>query len=131
MIRKNKTRLLIILVFVLLIFLIIYLDNRVWDDNKSFALKKDLKVTVYSNKKISDFIKNIDGKIINDNKIDTNSLGNKKISFIYLNKNGKKRRGTFTIKVIDDVKPIIWLSSIYYVKKGSSDTIKSSIYGGR
>ena len=51
MIRKNKTRLLIILVFVLLIFLIIYLDNRVWDDNKSFALKKDLKVTVYSNKK--------------------------------------------------------------------------------
>ena len=58
MIRKNKTRLLIILVFVLLIFLIIYLDNRVWDDNKSFALKKDLKVTVYSNKKISDFIKN-------------------------------------------------------------------------
>ena len=66
MIRKNKTRLLIILVFVLLIFLIIYLDNRVWDDNKSFALKKDLKVTVYSNKKISDFIKNIDGKIIND-----------------------------------------------------------------
>lgn len=127
MIRKNKTRLLIILVFVLLIFLIIYLDNRVWDDNKSFALKKDLKVTVYSNKKISDFIKNIDGKIINDNKINTNSLGNKKISFIYLNKNGKKRRGTFTIKVIDDVKPIIWLSSIYYVKKGSSDTIKSSI----
>ena len=127
MIRKNKTRLLIILVFVLLIFLIIYLDNRVWDDNKSFTLKKDLKVTVYSNKKISDFIKNIDGKIINDNKIDTNSLGNKKISFIYLNKHGKKRRGTFTIKVIDDVKPIIWLSSIYYVKKGSSDTIKSSI----
>ena len=127
MIRKNKTRLLIILVFVLLILLIIYLDNRVWDDNKSFALKKDLKVTVYSNKKVSDFIKNIDGKIINDNKINTNSLGNKKISFIYLNKRGKKRRGTFTIKVIDDVKPIIWLSSIYYVKKGSSDTIKSSI----
>lgn len=28
--------------------------------------------------------------------------------------------------MIDDVKPIIWLSSIYYVK-GSSDTIESSI----
>ena len=127
MIRQKKVRLLILLVFVLLILLIIYLDNRVWNDNKSFALKKDLKVTVYSNKKVSDFIKNIDGKIINDNKINTNSLGNKKISFIYLNKRGKKRHGTFTIKVIDDVKPIIWLSSIYYVKKGSSDTIKSSI----
>ena len=58
MIRQKKVRLLILLVFVLLILLIIYLDNRVWNDNKSFALKKDLKVTVYSNKKVSDFIKN-------------------------------------------------------------------------
>ncbi len=127
MIRQKKVRLLIILVFVLLILLIIYLDNRVWNDNSNFTLKKNLKATVYSDKKISDYIKNIEGKIVSDSKINTNGLGNKKISFIYLNKNGKKRRGTFTIKVIDDVKPIIWLSSIYYVKKGSSDTIKSSI----
>ena len=127
MIRQKKARLLIILVFVLLILLIIYLDNRVWNDNSNFTLKKNLKATVYSDKKISDYIKNIEGKIVSDSKINTNGLGNKKISFIYLNKNGKKRRGTFTIKVIDDVKPIIWLSSIYYVKKGSSDTIKSSI----
>lgn len=127
MIRQKKVRLLIILVFVLLILLIIYLDNRVWNDNSNFTLKKNLKATVYSDKNISDYIKNIEGKIVSDSKINTNSLGNKKISFIYLNKHGKKRRGTFTIKVIDDVKPIIWLSSIYYVKKGSSDTIKSSI----
>lgn len=117
MIRQKKVRLLIILVFVLLILLIIYLDNRVWNDNSNFTLKKNLKATVYSDKKISDYIKNIEGKIVSDSKINTNGLGNKKISFIYLNKNGKKRRGTFTIKVIDDVKPIIWLSSIYYVKK--------------
>ena len=127
MIRQKKVRLLIILVFVLLISLIIYLDNRVWNDNSNFTLKKNLKATVYSDKKISDYIKNIEGKIVSDSKINTNRLENKKISFIYLNKHGKKRRGTFTIKVIDDVKPIIWLSSIYYVKKGSSDTIESSI----
>ena len=125
MIRQKKVRLLIILV--LLILLIIYLDNRVWNDNSNFTLKKNLNATVYSDKNVSDYIKNIEGKIVSDSKIDTNSLGNKKISFIYLNKRGKKRRGTFTIKVIDDVKPIIWLSSIYYVKKGSSDTIKSTI----
>lgn len=127
MIRQKKVRLLIILVFVLLISLIIYLDNRVWNDNSNFTLKKNLKATVYSDKNISDYIKNIEGKIVSDSKINTNRLENKKISFIYLNKHGKKRRGTFTIKVIDDVKPIIWLSSIYYVKKGSSDTIESSI----
>lgn len=127
MIRQKKVRLLIILVFVLLILLIIYLDNRVWNDNSNFTLKKNLKATVYSDKNVSDYIKNIEGKIVSNSKINTNSLGNKKISFIYLNKRGKKRRGTFTIKVIDDVKPVIWLSSIYYVKKGSSDTVKSSI----
>ena len=127
MIRQKKVRLLILLVFVLLILLIIYLDNRVWNDNSNFTLKKNLKATVYSDKKISDYIKSIEGKIVSDSKINTNSLGNKKISFIYLNKRGKKRRGTFNIKVLDDVKPVIFLSSVYYVKKGSSDTVKSSL----
>ena len=127
MIRKKKARLLILLVFILLILLIIYLNNRVWNDNSNFTLKKNLNATVYSDKKISDYIKSIEGKIVSNSKINTNSLGNKKISFIYLNKRGKKRRGTFNIKVIDDVKPVIFLSSVYYVKKGSSDTVKSSI----
>ena len=89
MIRQKKVRLLIILVFVLLILLIIYLDNRVWNDNSNFTLKKNLKATVYSDKNISDYIKKIEGKIVSDSKINTNGLGNKKISFIYLNKNGK------------------------------------------
>lgn len=127
MTRQKKVKLLILLVFILLILLIIYLDNRVWNDNSHFTLKKNLNATVYSDKKISDYIKSIEGKIVSDSKINTNSLGSKKISFIYLNKRGKKRRGTFNIKVIDDVKPVIFLSSVYYVKKGSSDTIKSSI----
>ena len=86
MIRQKKVRLLIILVFVLLILLIIYLDNRVWNDNSNFTLKKNLKATVYSDKKIRDYIKNIEGKIVSDSKINTNGLGNKKISFIYLNR---------------------------------------------
>lgn len=51
MIRQKKVRLLIILVFVLLISLIIYLDNRVWNDNSNFTLKKNLKATVYSDKR--------------------------------------------------------------------------------
>lgn len=34
--------------------------------------------------------KNIEGKIVSDSKINTNRLENKKISFIYLNKHGKK-----------------------------------------
>lgn len=127
MTRQKKVKLLILLVFVLLILLIIYLDNRVWNDNSHFTLKKNLSATVYSDKKISDYIKSIEGKIVSDSKINTNSLGSRKISFIYLNKRGKKRRGTFNIKVIDDVKPVIFLSSVYYVKKGSSDTVKSSI----
>ena len=86
MIRQKKVRLLILLVFVLFILLIIYLDNRVWNDNSNFTLKKNLNATVYSDKKISDYIKSIEGKIVSDSKINTNSLGNKKISFIYLNK---------------------------------------------
>ena len=34
------------------------------------------------NSKFCDYIKNIEGKIVSDSKINTNGLGNKKISFI-------------------------------------------------
>ena len=47
-------------------------------------IQEDVLESLKSTLENADFKKAL--KIINDNKIDTNSLGNKKISFIYLNK---------------------------------------------
>lgn len=127
---KKKVLILVSLfAFLVLLFLLLYIyfDNRPKDDNSKFSLKDDLSIEVYKDVKVSYFIKDIDGKIVKDKKINTNKIGNMKISFIYLNTRGKKRRGTFSIKVVDLEKPLVWLSNKYNIKLGSKDNLLDSI----
>ncbi len=111
----------------IVLFLYLYFDNKIREDNTSFTLKDNLKVNVYSDVNISYFIENIEGKIIEDKKIDTKKIGSKKISFIYLNSRNKKRMGNFKINIVDEEKPLIWLSNSYNVKVGSIDNLTDNI----
>ena len=127
---KKKVLILVSLfVFLVLLSLLLYIyfDNKLKDDNSKFSLIDDLSIEVYKDVNVSHFIKDIDGKIVKDKKINTNKIGNKKISFIYLNSRGKKRRGTFSIKVVDLEKPLVWLSNKYNIKRGSKDNLLDSI----
>lgn len=127
---KKKVLILVSLfVFLVLLSLLLYIyfDNKLKDDNSKFSLIDDLSIEVYEDVNVSHFIKDIDGKIVKDKKINTNKVGDKKISFIYLNSRGKKRRGTFSIKVVDLEKPLVWLSNKYNIKRGSKDNLLDSI----
>lgn len=128
----NKNTLMIgvgmVLTVVLVVLLWFYFDNRIVDDNDGFKVNADaLIVPVYKDVKVSDLIELIDGKIIDDEKIDTKSLGDKSVSFIYLNEDDKKRRGTFTITVKDKEKPLIWLTNSYRVKVNSKVNLAKEI----
>lgn len=116
-----------IFISLLVVILIIYFDNKIVDDNSGFTLKEDLYCNVFDKVTVNDFIVDKDLKIINSDKIDTKILGTKEISFIYLNDKGKKRRGTFKIKVIDDEAPIIWLNERYFIKVNSDDNLDEKI----
>ncbi len=127
--KKKVLMLVSLFVFLVLLSLLLYIyfDNKLKDDNSKFSLIDDLSIEVYEYVNVSHFIKDIDGKIVKDKKINTNKIGNKKISFIYLNSRGKKRRGTFSIKVVDLEKPLVWLSNKYNIKLGSKDNLLDSI----
>lgn len=127
--KKKVLMLVSLFVFLVLLSLLLYIyfDNKLKDDNSKFSLIDDLSIEVYEDVNVSHFIKDIDGKIVKDKKINTNKIGNKKISFIYLNSRGKKRRGTFSIKVVDLEKPLVWLSNKYNIKLGSKDNLLDSI----
>ena len=47
-------------------------------------LKEDLNVSFYEDVKVSDFITNINGTIVDDYKINTKSLGKRKVKFEYI-----------------------------------------------
>lgn len=117
----------IIVLVILVVSLIIYFNTRIVVDNSGFTLKDDLTVNVYSDVKVKDFIKDIDGKAVDNKKINTDKLGTVDVEFIYLNKNNKKRKGTFEVTVKDLEEPLIWLSNSYSVRVGDDVNLEDEI----
>ena len=125
--KKIIIGLIIVIVLISITVLVIYLNNRIVDDNSGFTLKDDLTAEVYSEVKPSDFINKIDGKIISEDDIKTKKLGKTEVSFIYLNSDDKKRRGTFEVSVVDTEKPLVWLNSSYRTLLGSDIDLEGTI----
>ena len=64
-------------------------------------LKDNLEADFADTLRVSSFIKKINGKIVDDYVIDTDSLGMKKINFQYINDDGIKIKYSYEINVVD------------------------------
>lgn len=90
-------------------------------------LKENLDVSFYSDVKVSDFIENINGTIVDDYKINTSILGKRKVEFEYINEEDIRIPYAYTINVKDDIAPSIWLGSSYTVNVGYSKKLTKDI----
>lgn len=129
--KLSKKKIIIFIILLLVIALItafiIYLNVRIVDDNSGFTLKEDVTAEVYTKANIKDFIKTIEGDILSSDKIDNETLGKQELTFIYLNKDNKKRRGTIEINVVDTEKPLVWVSNNYSTKIGNDLDLENTI----
>ena len=117
---KKRILLIIILIIIITIGIWLYLDikenKRI--DAEAVTLSEDLTVEFGKDVKISDFIENLNGTLLENYKIDTEYLGQKEVSFEFLNIRNKKRKANFTITVVDKTKPQIFSGSSYTVEVG-------------
>ena len=126
----NKKNLIIctILIIIIILFSSIKLINvyKVKKAKKIVELKTT-EVEVYSDIKLKDLISNINGKIINNKKIDTKKLGKQEITFKYINNDNIKINYTITINIVDKTPPIIsqiklgrqcYLFFLYFIIQG-------------
>ena len=125
--KKVIIFIIILLIIIAIVGLIIYLNNRIIDDNSGFTLKSNLKTEVYTKANFEDYIDTIQGKIIEKPTIDNKKVGKQELEFIYLNKDNKKRRGTFEIEIVDTEEPLVWLSSNYNIKVGTDIDLQNEI----
>ena len=129
--KLSKKKIIIFIILFLVIALItafiIYLNVRIVDDNSGFTLKDDMTAEVYTKANLENYIDNIEGKILSSDKIDTKKLGKQELTFIYLNKDNKKRRGTIEINVVDTEKPLVWVSNNYSTKIGNDLDLENTI----
>ena len=109
-------------------FLIQYL--RVKYAKIEVTLVDNLEVEFRENKKVSDFIVSINGKISNDYKINTTKIGEKEVVVDFVNDDGIKVKYSYKINVVDKVAPIAWMGSSYTITKGNNSDFASKILCG-
>lgn len=124
--NRSRITLIVLILTVIVIVLVIgtitwiYLDAKENErlDRESVILKENLTIEFGKEAKVSDFIANLNGTLIEDKEIDTESIGDKQVSFEYKNIKNKKRKYEFNIKIIDVNAPQIFSSSTYTVSVG-------------
>lgn len=133
----KKLKILIILILLVVIFslsafgikrLISYLQVKY--AKIEVTLVDDLTLNFTEERKVSDFIKTINGKIEDDYIIDSTQIGEKQVKFDFINNDGIKVSYEYTISVVDEVPPVIWLTNSYSITVGSDVDLTEKILCG-
>lgn len=132
---KNKKLILIISIVVGIILLsvggfLLYKYIEIKNAVVKVVLKDNLEADFVDTLKVSSFIESINGKIVDDYYLNTDSLGKKKIDFEYINDDGIKIKYNYEINVVDREAPLIWLGKSYNVTRGSEDNLIDKIMCG-
>lgn len=88
---------------------------------------ENLETEFLSDVNVSDFIKSIDGKIVDDYKIDTTKVGKKEIKFSFTTAKNKEIKYSYTLEIKDTTPPVIWLNNTYNKVQGSEDNLVDKI----
>lgn len=122
----------IVVIFILGIFggVRLYSYLRVKNAKVEIVLKDNMTLEFNDKAKVSDFIESINGKIIDDYDIDSSKIGMKNIEFKFINDDGIKLNYKYDLEIVDTIKPVIWLSGSYRVKKGTKVDLASTIMCG-
>lgn len=133
-IKKHKLCIIVItlLCSIAIIMFLIWLYHylRIKNARIEVVLKNNLTAEFTEEKKASDFIESINGNIIDDYVINTTSLGKKEIKFQFKNDQNIIVPYEYEIEVIDTVQPVVWLSNVYQVTKGSNINLTDKILCG-
>ncbi len=117
--KKKVVIIVIILIAILMIGICFwqYKENKRIDE-EAVILKEDLRIEFGTEAKVSDFIENLKGSLIEDRQINTEQLGEKRVSFEYMNMKNKRKMVEFSVNVVDTNPPQIFSGNSYTVKVG-------------
>ena len=105
-------------------------EQRIKNAIVKVELINPLEIEFKKNIKLSDLIKSINGKLINDFIINTDVIGEQEVSFEYINEEDIKVPYHFKLKIIDITPPVIWLNDTYSVTVGYSKNLLDAIMCG-
>lgn len=99
-------------------------------DAEAIHLKEDLTVEFGEKVKISDFIENLEGNLVEDCEVNTEQLGETQVLFEYTNRKNKRKNAEFTLKVIDTKPPQILSGNSYTLRLGDNKSLTDVLLSG-
>lgn len=131
--QKHKFKLLILAAILLAIFIIwlifdIAENRRI--DAEAVTFSEKLTVEFGEPAKVSHFLAQLNGELIDDFDIDTTKLGAQTIHFEFRNLKNKKRHREFEIEVVDSTAPQIHGLNYYTVNVGHEDPLTDLMLSG-
>jgi len=120
--------------FILLVLIVVIVTSykyynylRIKNAKIEVTLKDNLDLVFMEDKKVSDYIESINGKIVNDYVIDSTKIGKKKVSFSFINDDKIKVSYSYNVNVIDNMPPLVWLGDSYTIYKGDDSSLTDKI----
>lgn len=123
----KKFFILLVLIVILIFGYKYYNYLKIKNAKIEVTLKDNLDLVFMEDKKVSDYIESINGKIVNDYVIDSTKIGKKKVSFSFINDDKIKVSYSYNLNVIDNMPPLVWLGESYTINKGDNTSLTDKI----
>lgn len=124
----KKYKQILILLSVISIGLLGIMIIQYFMNQGNVVLKKDRTCKFREQITIADFVKKVNGTIIENKVIDTNSIGTKKITLKYKDKYGFIHSKKFTIEIEDVIPPTVIVQNPYTIEVSSITNLMDTIF---
>lgn len=135
-----KKKIIIVTLFIICVMFIIGICTYVKKENdkkiaieislNNLKIKDNRTIEFLDKKKVSDYIENIDGEIIDDYTINSTNLGTQKVEFSFVTKEGYIVDSSYDVNIVDTVAPLAFVNNTYYIKKNSTKKFSPKVFCG-
>ncbi len=109
------------------LFLIYFAFQREEPSNTKVFVNSPLTMEVYEKVKLSEVVQIEEGSFVQDDVLDSLTLGEQKASFTYKDDHGRIHKASFSYNVQDTTEPLIGIGKTYSVLKGSTNNLEEVI----
>ena len=131
--KKKIIILILITIFITILTITglhIYNKWRIANAEIIVELHENLNIEVFSEIKLSNLIKSINGKLDKDFSIKTNKIGERDITFKYVNDDNIEVSYSFKINIVDTTPPLIFSSKSKTITKGYQKDLTKELFCG-
>lgn len=129
-ISRKKIVLILIVICILILIAFSFYFLRIKLAKIEVSLSDNLEVEFNEKRRVSSFIDEINGEIVDDYFVDTTKLGIRNVEFKYINDDNIRVSYSFDINVVDSTPPLIWVNTSYSLPVGSDVDLEDIILCG-